>query len=393
MTTQKVQGVALTDNEEDKRPLPQRFRLLHIIPNFGLGGAEKLVMDLALSYDKKKFDVAVCSLFPEGDTWIENELKKREIRIFYLNKRLGLDLKILAGLIEVFKIFKPDVVHTHLYALCYVLLPSLIFRVSVKIHTVHNIADKEIGAMGRVVHGIAFKFCKVYPVAISQAIGRTVEAQYKLKVFPCIYNGVPTETYRPIADARKVVRALLELSSDQFVCLHIGRFSPQKNHRLLIEAFAGLLAEIPNAVLLLAGGGELRSEIERLAECLGLGKNIRFLGLRKDVPELLAASDVLILSSDWEGVPLVVLEAMAAEKPVVATTVGGIPELVVHEETGLLIPPRDTVALSGAIKWIFKNPSKADEMGKRGREIVKVKFDIKAMTEGYEALYLHLIGK
>jgi glycosyltransferase involved in cell wall biosynthesis len=368
------------------------IRLLHILPDFKAAGAQKLVMDMLLCHDKVRFDAAACSLFPEGNTWIEDELKRQGIKIFYLNKHLGPDIKVLRKLFELFKAFKPDVVHSHTYVLRYILLPALVCGIPVKIHTVHNIAKKEVDLAGRIIHRIAFKLLNVFPVGVSQEISKTISKLYKIKVVQYIYNGVPTEAYIANRSTRQALRASIKISNERFICLHIGRFSAQKNHRLLIEAFTHVLKEIPDAILLMAGDGELRSEMEKFTQYLGLEKSVRFLGTRKDVPELLAACDLLVLSSDWEGAPIVVLEAMAAGKPVVATAVGGVSDLVIQRETGLLVPPRNAYALACAISRIYKNPSRAIEMGQRGRRIVKTRFDTKEMTQQYETLYLNLIG-
>jgi glycosyltransferase involved in cell wall biosynthesis len=369
------------------------IRILHILPNFGHGGAEKLVADMLLAHDKEKFEVAVCSLFSESGTWIENKLRDNMIKIFYLNKHLGPDFRMLPELFKIFRTFRPTVVHTHRYVLRYTLLPALIYRIPVKIHTVHNVAEKEVDSIGRLIHRIAFKLFNVQPIGISQQISKTVKKLYRIKTAPYIYNGIPTEAYNSNGTVHPAFIGSIGLSAKQFISLHVGRFSPQKNHRLLIEAFSDVLKEIPDAVLLLVGDGELRPEIVKLTHRLGLEKSVQFLGARKDVPELLAACDLLVLSSDWEGVPLAVLEAMAAGKPVVSTAVGGVPELVVQGETGLLVPPGNTRALTDAITWVYKNPSGASEMGEKGREIAKAKFDVKTMTSQYENLYLNLIGK
>ena len=367
-------------------------RVLHIVPNLGVGGAEKLVLDLLRYRDKLRFDVAVCSLYPKGDTWIERELAKNRIRVFYLNKRLGPDPRVIPGLFRVFKKYRPDVVHTHRYVLRYSLWPALVFNTPVRIHTVHNIAEKEVDLPGRIIHRIAFKFLNVHPIGVSREISKTVSRFYKTNSAPYIYNGVPTDSYHVNGNSRREHQGFLKINDNHFVCLHIGRFSPQKNHKLLVKAFSRVLSEIPDAILIMVGYGELRLEVDRLVRSLGLEDNVRLLGVREDVPDLLAVSDLLVLSSNWEGVPLVVLEAMAAGKPVVATSVGGVPELVVPGETGLLVPPGDEGAFAGAITWVHKNASSAIKMGERGREIVKAKFDTKAMTSKYEELYLNLVG-
>lgn len=357
------------------------------MPGFGTGGAEMLVKNLLLFHDSNRFDVAACSLFPPNKTIIEKALEENNIKVFYLDKRLGPDPKLLFELYRLFKAFKPNIIHTHLYVLRYTLLPSLLCKIPVMMHTVHNVADKEVDAPGKLIHRAAFKFFKVYPVGISNTVSKTIEDLYKIKDVPYIYNGVPVEKYYHSSENRQKLRRLLNISDNEFVVIHIGRFSPQKNHKLLIEAFSLVVSQTPHARLMLVGDGELRGEIEAFANVKGVADKVQFLGVRKDVPELLSVSDLFVLSSDWEGVPLVILEAMAAAKPVVATAVGGVPELITDGLNGLLVKSNNVDALSTAMLKIISNIMLAQEMAKRGHEIVKKTFDASVMAKKYEAVY------
>jgi len=177
------------------------------------------------------------------------------------------------------------------------------------------------------------------------------------------------------------------------VWIHVGRFAPQKNHRLLVEAFAQALARLPSMELWLVGEGSLRPQVEEQVQKAGLVEHVRFLGLRRDIPELLSQADALLLPSDWEGVPLVVLEAMAAGKPVVATKVGGVPELVEHGVTGFLVPPGDPGALAEAILQVASSGELRRQMGEAGWERVRERFDIRQTARAYGELYLGLLEK
>ena len=143
--------------------------------------------------------------------------------------------------------------------------------------------------------------------------------------------------------------------------------------------------------LWLVGDGPLRPAVEKAIVKMGLERKVLFLGIRDDVPQLLAASDVFVLSSDYEGVPLTVLEAMAAGKPVVATAVGGVPELIEDGETGILVPPRNPEALAQGILRLAKDASLRQRMGKAARERAQERFDISRTAREYEALYLRLL--
>ncbi|MFP5502637.1 MAG: glycosyltransferase, partial [Candidatus Sericytochromatia bacterium] len=175
-----------------------------------------------------------------------------------------------------------------------------------------------------------------------------------------------------------------------FTC--VARLMPVKNHAMLIEAFARGLGGAPDAHLLLVGEGELRPALERQVAEAGLTGRIHLMGKRTDIPETLAAADAFVLASDWEGNPLSVLEAMAAGKPVVATAVGGVPELVTAE-TGRLVPPGDTVAMAEALKAAYALPDVRQRMGERAALRAEAAFDVAAMARAYEALYTRLLSR
>jgi len=252
---------------------------------------------------------------------------------------------------------------------------------------VHSIAQKEVDALGKIVHWLAFHFGKVVPISISQAVARTVRKLYGVRT-TIVYNGIPTEEFQRSNEVRSVWRKKEGIKDSELVLIHIGSFSPQKNHRLLIEALGQAIKERSDLKLFLVGNGELRPDIEELVKEKGLDRNIRFLGLRQDIPELLAACDIFILSSDWEGVPMTILEAMAAGRPVIATAVGGVAELVEDGKTGLLVPPQNAQALAAAMTRLANGPVLRQALGKQGQKRALKRFDINLVARQYEELYL-----
>src|SRR5439155_269751 len=156
----------------------------------------------------------------------------------------------------------------------------------------------------------------------------------------------------------------------------IGRLEEQKGHVYMLEAWPSVLAEFPDARLLLVGDGSLRGALERRAQDLGIAASVRFAGFRSDVPRVLDALDVLALPSLYEGMPLTAIEASAMAKPVVATAVDGTPEVIREGRTGRLVPPRDVVALSRALRSVLRDPAAAPRMGSAGRDLVFNRFDL-----------------
>lgn len=363
-----------------------KVRILHIIPNFGPGGAERMLVNLLEAFDRERFEVKAVSLYPESGTILEKEIREKEFKVFYLNKRQGLDLRMIPQLYHLFCVFRPDVVHTHRYVLRYTLLPAILARVPVRVHTVHSVAQKEVDLPGKLVHQIAFRWGGVLPVSISREVANTIRDMYGRKVnTPVIYNGIPTKEF-----AAKTGRDNDKRKKD-LILLHVGRFAPPKNHCLLIEAFALAVKEYPGMQLWLVGDGPLRAEVEALVKEKGLDEKIFFLGIRDDVSALLGNADIFVLPSDWEGVPLTVLEAMSANKPVIATVVGGVPELIEDDISGILVPPQNPEALANAVLCLAKDPELRQKMGKAAQERAVAMFDISRAAREYEALYLKLL--
>ncbi len=362
------------------------MRVLHVIPNFGPGGAERLLVNLLEEFDRDRFDAAAVSLYPETGTILEREIREKGIKVYYLNKRKGLDLRMIRELWCIFKDFRPDVIHTHLSVLRYALLPAFFCRIPVQVHTIHSIAQKEVDRVGKLIHWLAFRYVGVVPISISREVSVTVRNLYGHGIkTPVIYNGIPTRKFSAYSNRKD--------EDNNIILLHVGSFSPQKNHKVLIEAFALVVKECSKLRLWLVGDGELRSDIENLVAQKGLQSYISFLGIRADVAELLSQCDIFVLPSDWEGVPLTILEAMAAGKPVIATAVGGVPELVKDGETGILIPPQDTQALAQAILKLATNPEFGEQMGQTEQKLAQEQFDIARTAREYESLYLELLER
>jgi len=168
-----------------------------------------------------------------------------------------------------------------------------------------------------------------------------------------------------------------------FTC--VGRLEPQKNPLLLLQAFAAL--KDPRIHLIMMGEGSLREQLATYIREHGLERRVHLLGKRNEVPECLAASDVFVLSSNWEGNPLAVMEAMAAGLPVVGTTVGGIPELVESGQQGILVPPGDCAAFTDAMRTLLNDPEKRAAMGNAARVRATAAFNVERMAQGYESIY------
>jgi glycosyltransferase involved in cell wall biosynthesis len=362
----------------------RKLKVLHIIPNFGAGGAEKLVLNL-LSRAKESYQVemAAVSLYSPQNTIFEIEATKKDLKLYFLNKKRGFSIKTIFDLYAFLKHYKPDVIHTHLSAIRYAFVPAFLLKVPVKVHTIHNVAQKETDKIGILIQKIAFKFFKFTPVSLSFENYKTTQQVYGKRInSPIIYNGIPTQLFKQ-NNTKK--------STNELVIIHIGRFMEQKNHQLLIDSFEEVVKLHRDVKLWLVGDGPLFNSIKQYVTQKKLEEKIRFLGNIIDIPGVLSRADIFVLSSDWEGIPLTILESMASGLPVITTNVGGVAELVENNRSGIIVPPKDKEALVTALLKLIENAELRKKMGEEGQRIARERFDISSCFDNYLKLYWEII--
>jgi sugar transferase (PEP-CTERM/EpsH1 system associated) len=367
-------------------------RVVHIVPDLVPYGLENMLAHLVCSMNRTRFQPTVISLYGPADGGLEPTLTAAGVKVFHLHKRRGFDGRMYHRLFRTFRQIRPHIVHSHNYVLRYSLPSALLAGVPAMAHTIHNVAHKEVDSVGRCIQRIAFRGL-VHPVAIAQEVVTTYRQVYGSRKLTLIPNGIPVEVFSRAASNRESWREREGFSQSDLLYVCVARFFRQKNHVTLIEAFANGPARDRRSKLILAGDGDLRAHIEAQAQSLGIESQVRFLGRRSDIPDLLAAGDVFVLASLWEGNPLSVMEAMAAGRPVIATSVGGVPELLDHAVHGFLVPPGDAHALSKAMLYLMQNPGERLRMGRAAAIRAREKFDHRQMVKAYEALYETLLSK
>ncbi len=207
-----------------------------------------------------------------------------------------------------------------------------------------------------------------------------------------IPTGVDFTEFQP-HQARVATRNALGIAEGEFLILMVGVIRAVKRHEIALRALARLRTALPKARMVIAGDGPMRGDMARLATELDLGSRVSFLGHRDDVPDLLAAADCLLLSSRSEGVPQAVTQALGLGVPVVATKVGGVPELIIDGRTGLLVPAEDVAGIAAALTRMAENPEQARRLGRDGRDHVMARFSLEAMLDATETLYARLLGR
>jgi glycosyltransferase involved in cell wall biosynthesis len=365
------------------------MRILQIIPTIRAEGAQRMLANLAREQRAAGHEVAVASLFDPTGLTVEPELRASGVEVHTLGKRMGIDLRMMPRLARLAARFAPDVFHTHLYVLKYV-VPALALRPRPVVHTVHTLAEREGTAGDDLVQRLAFRM-GVAAVAIGDAVADSFERLYGVRPRRTIPNGIPVAEYAPSAVARSEVRAELGITAGAPVFVMVARLVKEKDHAAALTAFAAPALRPLSAHLLVAGDGPLRGELEEKARQLGAAERVHFLGARRDVPRVLAAADVFVLSSEFEGHPLCVMEAMAAGKPVISYAVGCVPENV-SSRTGRLVAPGDVSGLAAAMRDLAADPALSRELGAEALRVAGGRFDASTMARAYDDLYQELLG-
>jgi glycosyltransferase involved in cell wall biosynthesis len=363
-----------------------RSRVLHILANLGTGGAERMVAHIATRLDPQRFEVAVVSIAKPFGTDVEQLLADAGVKVWYLGKGPGFDYRIYAKLHRVLREYRPDIVHTHVHVLRYTLPSMLYFKPGLMLHTVHNVAEKEVEPRGRWLQRFAFNH-GIVPVAVAEEVAASLQRLYKIPPCPVVGNCIPTDLYAFPKTPRADWRAKEGFRETDVLFGCVARFAPQKNHALLLQAFAQGPASDPKAHLVLSGAGGLLEPAKALARDLGLSDRVHFLGVRTDIPDVLAAMDVFVLSSDWEGNPLSVIEAMAAGLPTVSTAAGGVPELIESGKEGFVVPLGDLDGLAKSMTFLLNHKPVRETMGAAAARRARDKFDVSVMIRAYEHLY------
>ncbi len=371
--------------------MPERKNLVFIITSLAYGGAETQLVQLARRLTSRGWNVRVVSMIPR-QAFVE-EFEQAGIPVFSLDMRRGVpDPRAIFRLAAILRRERPQVVHSHMvHANLLARLVRPIARVPVLVCTAHNI--NEGGRLREVAYRLSDPLCDLTPQVSRAGLERSVRVGavpgHRIRFFP---NGVDAEDFRPDPEARRRIQGQLDVG-DAFAWLAVGRFEKNKDYPNMLRAFARLRRE-RDGLLLIAGGGSLRGEAERLAAELGVAASVKFLGIRKDVPGLMNAADAYLMSSAWEGMPIVLLEASATGLPVVATDVGGNREVVLDGRSGLLVPSGDPEALARAmLRLLEMPPDERGRMGGAGRAHVMGEYDMEKVVDRWENLYGELLDR
>jgi glycosyltransferase involved in cell wall biosynthesis len=357
------------------------------------GGVEEVVLALARGLDPREFRLALAAPAPLLDAFAADladvaiETQAVEAESWRRRDEVG---KLSAFIARI----RPDIVNAHLFRSTAVAAPLARWHGARVVETYHGREGWRRGIIGgrffadRLVSRFVDRVIAVSEAARAFLIsGKGYDAR-KIVVVP---NGRDLSVFRPGAGGQSVRK---ELGIDRATPLVgvVGRLEAQKGHVYLLDAWPSVLAEFPDARLLLVGDGSLRGALEQRAKVLGIAPSVVFAGFRRDVPQVLDAVDVVALPSLYEGMPLTAIEASAMAKPVVATAVDGTPEVVREGRTGRLVPPREPAPLSHALRVLLRDPVAAQAMGAAGRDFVLHRFDLDRQVQATARVYRETAG-
>ena len=364
--------------------------IVHMIDELPRDGAEMLLVDL-MRLRTTGYRYTIVCLIKGGP--LEQEFEKLGIPVVIFGRKGKLDFGLVFRVASWLKRERAAVVHTHLFtADTYGRLAARLAGVPAVFSTVHNIVNPWKGS-GRKLIDRLFARLSTAVVGCSEEVTQTLASRDKIPAdkLVSIPNGIDLQKFSSFSGAG--VRSEFGLPEDRPLIGIVGRFHEQKAHGDLFRA----LAELPQVRdkqlnCLVIGTGDLQDALKQQVKALGLEDCVIFTGMRTDVPRLVAAMDVFVMSSHWEGLPIALLEAMASSKAVLCTRVGGIPDVVIDGDNGLLVEPRDVPQFAKRLDDLLQAPALRTRLGQRARETVIARFDVSRTAAAYNRLHQQALG-
>lgn len=374
--------------------IKEKINILHLIGELPLGGAENLLLVLARNIDRTRFNLSFCCLRRGG--YIADRLKEEGFKVVCLdNYRMRHFYKKIRNIVGLINAECPDIVQTHLIE------ANLLGRICALFLRVPVVCKTEHAFLSRLWVNPTFKQraylfidrildkCSDCIIYVSDAQRRIINmGKYNPLRHIVIYNAFDGKRFS-IDKPKEGIRRLYGFSPKDIVIGTVGRLVPHKGHDYLFEAVKKVRKKYDRVKIIVVGSGPEEERLKRSVKTLGI--DVLFLSERKDVPELMKAMDIYVQPSFWETFGLTIAEAMSSGLPVVATNVGGIPEVVLDGETGILVKPEDSDAIADALLRLIENPDLAQKMGEKGRDVAFSKFSGQRYAKDMERLYTSLI--
>ena len=372
------------------------IKVIWLIDGLGYGGAEQLMATLLNSFDKSRFEMRVCVLQERKSNIIPEKLKQLGIPVDFVSiKRLRNPLNIFR-IITYLRKYEPNIVHTQLEFSDTLGNSAAKFLGIPSVSTLHTIETPTVGTRTYWRQQIRWFVLRNFCTRIITVSEKTREHYIQLTKIPAtkivtMYNGIDLEKFRVLdSSISNKIRSSLEIPNKSSVICTIAVLRELKGIQFMIEALPAILERIPNVFYLVIGDGDYVQQLKSLVVKQDIEERVVFVGHRTDIPELLASSDVFVLPTLGDALPTVLIEALAAEKPIIASNVGGVPEIITNEVTGILVPPADTKMLATACLRVLQNKSLAKNLAENGYQTVKQKFDVDTQVNQLSTLYQQL---
>ncbi|MEW6007386.1 MAG: glycosyltransferase [bacterium] len=365
-----------------------KIKVLQFLSTSKIGGTEKMVLSLIKGMDKAIFQNDVCILDSKREMSFEFE---KETNVYYLNYEKGGILKATLSLFWFLKRNKYDIIH--IYGFRANILGRIVGKIAgcqriitgLRSTTIIDTKSKFYAFLATFLDKLTFPLVRLCISNSKTACDFLIKNGYPTHKFKVVYNGIDPNSLDFTPDT-----PLKENFKDETIIISVANFSIWKNHKTLLNALK-IVRENFKFKCLLVGDGPLRDELIELTNRLGLSNDVIFLGRKESVGNLLSISSIFVLPSIVEGLPVSIMEAGLAHLPIISTNVGGIPELVVDGETGILLEPFDVNGLAKAIEELLVNKEKRKKMGEAGYNRIKNEFSLKKMVKGGENIYLDLM--
>ncbi|MCK5267152.1 MAG: glycosyltransferase [Spirochaetes bacterium] len=365
---------------------------MHIVRSLEIGGMENGIVNVFNNIDGDFFELSICCLKKEGA--LRQRLDKK-VKVICLQEEEGFDWRRVFVMAKLFIKEKPHIVHTHGWGSGFFpgVIGAKLAKVPVIIESKHGFWREN--QKRRIIAQRALSFLTDKITTVSKDLKNSIVSCFGIsqEKIMTIINGVDIKKFKPDMNIREIKRKELNLQKNDFVIGTVGRLVSLKDHKTLLYAAEKLIKTHLAIKFILIGDGPMRAELESLANTLRINDRVQFLGERTDVPDLLNAMDLFILTSLSEGLSNTILEAMSTGIAIVATKVGGNSEIVVDGKTGILIPSGDPKNTAQVICELFLNRVLTKQMGQAARRYVEEKFSLEGMVKGYEGLYKDFLKK
>ncbi len=367
-----------------------------MIDDASLGGGQMHVLLLAKYLSESKFEVSIAT---ESQGWLVDAANALKIPLYQTNISNKLTWQAFKEVHQLLKTEQFDIIHTHGGTAGFWgrLLSSIFSKSSKIIHTYHglhylkntNLKSKIFQIIDQILLSITDQtICVCHADYISGLNAKVVSSNSST----IIYNGIEIDKFSEILDKEKSQK-IFNIDNEKFIFGNVARLHEQKGHKILLQAFAKIVKSHNNAHLLIIGDGELKEELISLTENLGISDKVKFLGKRSDICEFLAAIDIFVLPSLWEGQPIALLEALAMGKPCIASAVNGIPEIINHGVNGYLVNPNDIDNLYQAIVLLMSDHKLCEQLCNHGKITISDKFSAQNMANETAILYNKILNK